>query len=278
MINTQSIILLLALVATIVLRTGDFDLSIPQLMVCSALVVAVLSRQGVPAGLAVVVAIVMGLLVGAVNGYLVVVVGVDSFVTTLGTSTALAGVAYLVSDSRVVPGVPDVFVNLARSTVLGMPLITWYAWILVIALWFIFQKTPLGRYLLFIGGNRSAAALAGLRVTPLRMGAYLTSGMLAAVVGIVYAGYLGAVDPSVGGQYMLQPLAAVFLGATAITVGRFNPLGTVVALYLLSVGITGLQLLGATTWVTNLFYGAALVIAVTAAKLAERRARTARRS
>jgi ribose transport system permease protein len=276
MVNTQSIILLLALVATIVLRTGDFDLSIPQVMIGSALIVAVLSREGVPPLAAVGVAVALGAVVGLINGYLVVVIGVDSFVTTLGTSTALGGFAYLISGSRIVPGVPDVFIDAARSTVAGLPLITWYAWILVLVLWFVYQKTPIGRYLLFIGGNRNASRLAGLRVTPIRLVAYLVSGVLAAVIGVVYAGYLGAVDPSVGGQYMLQPLAAVFLGATAITVGRFNPLGTMVALYLLTVGITGLQLMGAQTWVTNMFYGSALVIAVTAAKIAERRARRSR--
>jgi ribose transport system permease protein len=70
---------------------------------------------------------------------------------------------------------------------------------------------------------------------------------------------------------MLQPLAAAFLGTTAIVIGRFNAFGTVVALYLLIVGITGLQVLGAQTWVTNLFYGLALMIAVTASKLAGRK-------
>lgn len=271
MINSQSIILLLALVATIVLRTGGFDLSISQTMVASAALTIVLTKAEVPLLLAAVLSLLLGVLVGCINGVLVVYVGVDSFVTTLGSYSALAGFSYLVTNSGIIAGVPDALVNAVRSQLLGIPLVTWYAWALAIALWFIYQRTPLGRYLLFIGGNADAALLAGIPVQRIKFGAYVASGGLAALIGIVFLGYFGAVDPGVGAQYMLQPLAAAFLGTTAIVVGRFNALGTVVALYLLIVGITGLQVLGAQTWVTNVFYGLALMIAVTASRLAGRK-------
>jgi ribose transport system permease protein len=271
MINSQSIILLLALVATIVLRTGGFDLSISQTMVGSAALTVVLSKSGVSLAIAIPVAIVLGAAVGALNGLLVVRVGVDSFVTTLGSYSALAGFAYLVTNSSIIAGAPDELVNAVRSELLGIPLVTWYAWILAVLLWFVYQRTPLGRYMLFIGGNPDAARLSGIQVRTIKFGAYVVSGVLSAVVGIIFLGYFGAVDPGVGSQYMLQPLAAAFLGTTAIVIGRFNAFGTVVALYLLIVGITGLQVLGAQTWVTNLFYGLALMIAVTASKLAGRK-------
>lgn len=271
MINSQSIILLLALVATIVLRTGGFDLSIPQTMVASAAMTIVMVKAGLPLLAVVPLAVVLGAVVGAINGFLVVRIGVDSFVTTLGSFSALAGFSYLVTNSSIISGVPPELVNLSRSNVLGFPLVTWYAWILAIALWFVYQRTPIGRYMVFIGGNADAARLAGIRVQGIRLGAYVVSGVLAALVGIIFLGYFGALDPGVGGQYMLQPLAAAFLGTTAIVIGRFNAFGTIVALYLLTVGITGLQVLGAQTWVTNLFYGLALMVAVTASKLAGRR-------
>ena len=271
MINGQSILLLLALVATIVLRIGEFDLSIPQVMVGSAAIIAVMSQAGVPPVVAILTALALGLVVGIVNGVLVVVVGVGSFVTTLGTFTALAGFAYLITNSRVVTGVPEFFVDISRTPFLGMPSITWYAWVLVAVLWFIYQRTPLGRYMIFVGGNINAARLAGLRVRAIRIGAFVIAGFLGSVVGILFSGYLGAIDPSVGSQFMLQPIAAAFLGATAIAVGRFNAIGTIVALYTLTVGITALQVLGAQTWVSNTFYGLALIGAVTAAKLVSSR-------
>jgi ribose transport system permease protein len=268
MVNAQSLVLLLGLTATVILRLGDFDLSIAQTMVATGAIVAQLVKLGVPAPLAILAGLALGVIVGLINALLVVRIGVDSFVATLGSFTALSGLSYLITNSRIISGIPDGFVDFARSQLLGIPLITWYAWILVVVLWYVYQRTPLGRYTLFIGGNRNAARLSGVPVNRIRAGAYIVSGLLASFIGICFIGYFGAVDPSVGGQYMLQPFAAAFLGATAISVGRFNSFGTVAALYLLTVGITALQLLGAQTWVSNVFYGVALMVAVTAAKIA----------
>lgn len=270
MINAQALTLLLALTATIVLRVGDFDLSIPQTMVATAALLALLTRLGVPLPLAAAAGIGLGLAVGAVNALLVVKVGVDSFVATLGSFTALSGLAWYLTDNRVIVGVPQVLIDIARVKLIGLPLITWYAWALMAVLWYLYEMTPLGKYMLFIGGNRDAARLSGIAVQKIRLGAYLASGGLGAAIGILFMGYFGAVDPGAGGQFMLQPFAAAFLGATAVSIGRFNALGTAVALYFLTVGITGLQLLGAQTWVSNVFYGLALMAAVTAAKLAGR--------
>jgi ribose transport system permease protein len=270
MVNSQAIVLLLALTATLVLRAGDFDLSIAAVMVASAAVVAVLGQKGYSPGVVIPAALLLGIGVGAVNALLVVKVGVDSFITTLGMFTAFTGIAYAITDSRVIVGVPDIYIEFARNRLLGLPMTTWYAWILVVVLWYVYERTPLGRYLLFIGGNPDAARLAGINVERVRAGAFIVSGLLASLIGILLAGNLGAIDPSIGNQYLLAPFAAVFLGATTITVGRFNSLGTLIALYLLVVGITGLQMLGAESWVNNVFNGAALVIAVTLAKLAGR--------
>ncbi|WP_340539144.1 ABC transporter permease [Nocardioides sp. GXZ039] len=271
MVNSQAIVLLLALAATVVLRTGDFDLSIASVMVASAATVAVLSEKGAGPAVAILAALAMGVLVGMVNALLVVGVGVDSFITTLGMFTAFTGAAYAITDSRVVVGVPDLFVELSRAKLLGLPMTTWYAWILVAVLWYVYERTPLGRYLLFIGGNRDSARLAGINVGRIRTGAFVVSGLMASVIGILLVGNLGAIDPSIGNQYLLSPFAAVFLGATTITVGRFNALGTMVALYLLVVGITALQLMGAQSWVNNVFNGVALMLAVALARLAGRR-------
>jgi len=268
MINAQSLTLLLALCATVVLRVGDFDLSIPQTMVATAALVVLLTKAGLPLPFASAVGLLLGLAVGALNALLVVRVGVDSFVATLGSFTALSGIAWLLTDNRVIVGVPPVLIDLARGRLFNLPLITWYAWALMAALWYLYEMTPLGKYMLFIGGNRNAARLCGIPVQGIRVGAYIASGVLASLIGILFTGYFGAVDPGAGSQFMLQPFAAAFLGATAVSVGRFNSVGTAVALYFLTVGITGLQLFGAQTWVTNVFYGVALMVAVTAAKLA----------
>ena len=105
----------------------------------------------------------------------------------------------------------------------------------------------------------------------MRSGALITSGVISALGGVVYAGTTGAADPTSGTQLLLPAFAAVFLGATTIVPGRFNPVGSLVAVFFLVTGITGFQLLGAESYVQNLFYGGALVIAVALSQLARRR-------
>jgi ribose transport system permease protein len=99
----------------------------------------------------------------------------------------------------------------------------------------------------------------------------MTSALLSGLAGIVLVGTIGAVDPTVGQEYLLQPYAAAFLGATAIQIGRFNVVGTVAGLYLIVVGVTGLELLGASPWISEVFYGGALIIAVGLSRIAARR-------
>ena len=109
-----------------------------------------------------------------------------------------------------------------------------------------------------------------MRVDRLRFGAFIASGSISAIAGIFTAGQLGAADPSVGPNFLLPAYAAAFLGATTIKPGRFNAWGTVVALYLLVTGVTGLELLGTSSWVQEMFNGAALLIAVTFARFVAR--------
>ena len=118
------------------------------------------------------------------------------------------------------------------------------------------------------------ARLAGIRVDAIRAGSLIASATLSALGGVVLAGTLGSADPNVGGSYLLPAFAAVFLGATAISPGRFNPWGTFIAVYFLVTGVTGLNLLGLTGWVEQVFYGASLIVAVTFSHLATRRRRT----
>jgi ribose transport system permease protein len=276
MVESQAVLLILALAATVPLRAGDFDLSIAAIMTTSAAIGAKLLQDGSSLVVVLLVAVLIGLAIGLMNGFIVVKIGVDSFIVTLGTLTALTGVTYAVVNSSIVFGFDGGVLDFARTDVLGLPLAVWYGWALIALAWYVYERTPIGRYLLFVGGGRDVARLAGLRVDRIRMGAYLASGVLAAFAGVVLIGSLGAFDPSIGPSYLLQPFAAAFLGATVIYVGRFNALGTLIGLYLLTVGITGLQLAGAATWVNDLFNGLALVTAVVVARLAGgRQTRTA---
>jgi ribose transport system permease protein len=266
--------LILALGITMPLRTGDFDLSIASNMGFCAALAGTLTLHGVPVGLAIVIALAAGLGVGIINAILIVIVGINAFIATLGTMTILGGLAVAVTGGHVVSGLPDALTTLSRhDVVLGLPAGVFYGWILAAVLWYVYEYTPFGRQLLFVGGNPDAARLAGVPVRRVRMAAFILSGVFGAVGGIVLVGILGAVDPSIGPQFLLPPYAAAFLSTTAIQVGRFNVVGMLIGLYLLAVGITGLQLIGVASWISDVFNGGALVLAVGFAGLARLRHR-----
>ncbi|MET0449764.1 MAG: ABC transporter permease [Aeromicrobium sp.] len=270
MADSQSIVLMLAIIGCFLLRIGEFDLSIISTMVLAGAIVAKLTEGGTGLFVALLVAIAAGVVVGVINGLLVVRLGVDAFVTTLGINTLTSGLIYWITDSSTLLTVPDPIVSLSRDHFLGLTLVTWIGWAFVLVAWYIFDFTPLGRRMLFIGGSRDVARLAGIAVDRTRFLGFIVAGVLASIVGVLLLGQLGAADGSTTAQYLLPPFAAVFLGAATIRLNQFNALGTLFALYLLAVGVTGLQLNGAPTWVSSAFNGAALVAAVTLAKLASR--------
>ena len=271
-ISGQGTIVVLAMAVLIPLRGGDFDLSVPSVMIVTGCAVGSLTAHGWPAGAACLVAFLVGPVVGFVNGVLVVKFGIDSLISTLGMLTILEGIATLISHETLISTIPAGLSDFASHKFFGLPTPVWLGWLLALVLWYMFELTPWGRYLLFIGGNRNSAYLAGLRVDALRLVSFVISGSLGAVAGLLFAGYLGSVDPTAAGSYLLPPITAAFLGASAIKLGRFNVAGTLVAIYLLAVGITGFQLLGVSDWITDVFDGACLIGAVGFSILFRRRA------
>jgi ribose transport system permease protein len=221
---------------------------------------------------AVLAALVVGLVVGLINGALVVLLDIDSLIATLGSSTFIAGVILWISNSQTISGISDSLINIVVvDRFLGIPLEFYYGIALGLVLLYVFEFMPVGRRLLFVGRGRNVARLSGIRVARLRWGALAASGLISAFAGVLYAGTLGSADPTSSLSFLLPSFAAAFLGATTIMPGRFNPIGSIAAVYFLVTGITGLQLLGVQTFVQQLFYGGALVLAVALSQLARRR-------
>jgi len=267
-VSSQAVLMILALGLTLPLAAGEFDLSIGSMLGCAAVLTAFLSGQWHwPLALVLLVTLAVGVVAGAVNGLFVVRFGVNAFIGTLGTSTILTGVTLAVSGGQILNTVAQPLSDFIQYQIFGLPTPVYLAFALVLVLWYIYEHTPLGRYLFFVGEGREAARLVGLRVDRLRFGAFLASGAISAAAGIITAGQLGAADPSVGPSFLLPAYAAAFLGATTIKPGRFNAFGTVVALYLLVTGVTGLELLGSASWVQEMFNGGALLVAVTFARI-----------
>lgn len=273
MFSSQAVLVVLTYALLVSLTAGEYDLSAAPVLTLSAMVLAILNTQlGVPVGLAIVLALAAGGLTGVVNGILVVWVGIDSIIVSLGTGTLVSGIVLWISNSEMVSGISQTLVNwVIVPRLFGVSFGFIYALGLTVALWYVLDFTPLGLKLLFVGRGRRVARLSGLNVGRLRFGALVTCSLLAAFAGVLYAGTSGSADPASGDSFMLPAFAAAFLGSTAVRPGRFNAWGSFTAVYFLVTGITGLSLMGIQIFIQDLFYGAALIIGVTLSVLVRRR-------
>lgn len=273
--GSQAALMFLSMAFLCTVVVGEFvDLSVASILGFSATLLAVLSiNDHVNVALASLIAIAVGASAGAVNGLLVVYLGVNTIVVTLGMSTLLSGLALAISNLSPVSGLSESFGNLALTEVFGLPVSFYYGLAIAIAFAYVLGATPLGRHMRFVGANREVSRLAGVRVNEIRFGAFLVAGLLCGVGGVVIAAGLGGFDPSSSVTYLLPTVSAVFLGTAVVRPGTFNPLGTAVGVYFLATGILGLQELGLAGWISDVFYGAALILTVTLTTLLGRRIR-----
>jgi ribose transport system permease protein len=269
---TQAVIIIMSLGLTFPLAAGEFDFSFgPMVAFASSLLAVLTVNHHMPLVLACLVVIVACLFFACVTGFFVVFIGINSLITTLGLGTFITGITLWVSSSQVIAGPPHVLTTISTKLLFGLPYPVYISLGIGALVWFVYQHTALGRYIYLTGEGRAVARLSGIPVDRIRLGAYLIEAFLCAVAGILNFGRLGSADPNLGTSFLLPATAAVFLGATTIVPGRFNAWGTVLAVYTLITGVTGLELLGGAGYVEDLFNGAALVLAVAAAHLLRRR-------
>jgi ribose transport system permease protein len=262
----------LGLALVVVLVVGEFDLSVASNLGLAATIVPVLNvNHGVPVVWAALIAIAASVLVGVVNGLIVVKLGMNPIVITLGMATFLLGIALLISNSSTISGLSADFASLTNTTVMGLPLGFFYGMAVAVFAFYVLSFTPLGRHMSFVGSNPEVARLAAVPVTATRVGAYATAGLLCGLGGVILVSSLGSYDPASSGGLLLPAFSAAFLGTAIVQPGRFNPLGMVIAVYFLATGILGLQILGYTGWISYVFYGGALIVSVTASTLVRRR-------
>lgn len=271
--GSQAVLVVLALALMIPLISGDFDLSSASTLVFSAMVIAVLNaRMGMSIEFAIFVAMLAGVIIGAANAFFVLYFRIHSLIVTLGIGTFLNGLTLWISKSNTISGISMTLVEAVVITrFLGIPLAFYYGVAVALGLWYFLLYTVGGRKLLFVGRGREVARLNGIAVDRVRAGAFIGCGVLSAFAGVLYAGMSGSANPSSGLSLLLPAFAAVFLGATSVTPGRFNPIGTLLSVYFLITGITGLTMLGAESYVQSLFYGGALVVAVSLSQLVRNR-------
>lgn len=267
--GTQSVLAVLALALLPTLIAGDYDLSVGSIMGLSSMLIAILNvHYDWPIALAIAAAVAAAVCVGLANGFFIVFLGVESLIATLGSGTVVGGIILWISGSATITGVSAHLVDaVIRTRIFGVSLVFYYAIILAALIWYFLEYTMVGRRLLFVGRSQTVSRLSGINVGRVRVGALLASAVIAAIAGALWTGSTASADAVSSRTFLLPAFAAAFLGATTIVPGRFNPWGTLVAVYFLVTGITGLQLLGASSFVQDLFYGGALLCGVGVSQL-----------
>jgi ribose transport system permease protein len=282
LLSSQAITGIVTLAAMVGLIVGVFDLSVAANMSLSISLVGWLQASAhLNPALAIVITLGSGALVGCANAFIVTRIGIDAVIGTLATSSILAAITYWVANGQdIVYGISPGFTSIGNLTPLGLPITVYYLLFLGLVLWYVLEHTPVGRYLYAAGANPKAARLSGVNVVRLQWGALITSGVLSSIAGIAFTMQLGTASFDAGNSYLLPAFAGAFLGSTQIKPGRFNVPGTIVAIYLVAVGVKGLQLrFPQFAWIAELVDGVILLVAVgVAVNSARRRAKAPRTS
>ena len=259
----QAVTGMVALAVLIPLSAGLYDLSVGATSnLCGILTVVLLNNHHWAVVPAILAGVVCGMAVGAVNSFVIVKLGVNSFIATLGMSSILSAVLVIVSsNSQPLPPTSTAFNNFTQTTVAGFQIVVLYLIILGFILWWLLAHTPVGRYFYAVGGNTEAARLSGVRINRWSTVSLLISGTIAGLAGVMFSSLNG---PSLnfGPTLLLPAFAAAFLGSTQLTPGRFNVWGTLLAIYVLATGVQGLQLVSGASWLSDMFNGVALIVAV----------------
>jgi ribose transport system permease protein len=277
-LSDKSTVALLSLAEAIVIAAGQFDLSIGYVVgISHILAVGLQVRSGLSWEVATIIALLVGAAIGLTNALLVQLAQIDSFIATLGTGTIIYGISiWYTGGQQIVGPLPPEFLAINGAKFFGIPLPALYVLAVTILVWLAFEYFPVGRYLYAIGANQRAAELVGIPIDRYVTGAFVASGVIAAFAGLVLGSRLQVGQSNIGPEYLLPAFVGALLGATTIKPGRVNAWGTLIAVLVLAIGISGIQQMGASFFVEPLFNGLTLIVAVGLAGYAARRRLRAR--
>jgi ribose transport system permease protein len=270
-----SVLAIAALALIVPLVAGRFDISVGANIGMSSIIAAyTMSSLHLPLPVAVLAGVGTGAVIGLINGLLVAYLGVNAIIGTLGVSIVLQGVMNAATGGiPISSGLDEGLTRLSVSLIAGVPTLFLIMLLVALVAWFVLRQTPYGRYLQAVGSNLSAARLTGIPVNRIVFLSFVIAGALAGLAGVLQIAAQGNADAATGSiTFILPALAAAFLGATTWKPGTYNVGGTIIALYFLGMVVSGLSLLGVKPWVTDVFNGAAVIVAIViSAQLRRRR-------
>ncbi len=268
-INDFVSISIIALFLTFVVITGGIDISVGSIIGLSSVVIGILWKMaGMNIFLTIPIALLVGALCGAFNGFLVAYVGVQAMVATLGTMLLYSGFSLVImglsgsSAFEGISGMPTSFINIANGNLLGIPNPFIIFVVLIILSYILLHKTKYGRYVFLVGINKNAAKYSGINEKLISMSTYILSGISAALAGVVLTSYLGSSRPDLGAELTLSIVTAVVLGGTLITGGSGGVIGTALASVIVGILRFGLQMAGISSQYISVGVGLLLIITV----------------
>jgi len=254
---------LIALGQTLVILTGGIDLSVGSVIALKAMTgAAVVKGHPDRIWLSVGVAVLVGLVAGAINGFLVSRVNVPPFIATLGMLTTASGFAYVVGGGAPINGLPQEFGGIANTTYLGLQIPVIVMILGIIGLAVVMRRTSYGMRIYATGGNPVAAQIAGIKTGRILFSVYAISGALAGLSGIMLASRVISGPPNLGQGYELDAIAAVVIGGASLLGGRGSIWGTALGLLLIQTLNNGLDILVVPAYWQNVIKGVLIVAAV----------------
>lgn len=263
-----SLLVVIAVGATLVMSVNEFDLSIGAIASLGGVVSAKLATEGVPIVLCILIPVLVGFLVGLINGSIITHFNVLSFVTTLAMGTVIGGFTFwFTGGSTIFENIPDGFKWIGQTGIAGIPMLSIIMLVLVLVFWFLMTQMSVGRRFYAIGGNEKASKVSGIPIKKYKTFAFALCGMLAALTGALLASRLGSAHPTGGDGYFLNAYAAVFLGMTVVRSGIPNIFGTLFGAAVLGILANGLTILEIPTFLQNVITGMIIIIALIIQKL-----------
>jgi len=253
---------IIALGMTLVIISGGIDLSVGPTAALSAVLGATLMVSGVPIPLAIMATLGVGALCGVFSGLLVAYAGLQPFIVTLGGLSLFRALALIFTNGNPIFGIPMEFRTVINSTVFGVPAPIVIVIAIAAILWVVMNKTPLGEYILAVGGNEEAARVAGVPVKRTKVTVFVISGVLASLASLILIGRLGAAEPTMGNLWELDAIAAAAIGGASLMGGKGSVIGTLIGAVILGSLRNGLTLLNIQAFYQLLATGLIIIIAM----------------
>jgi len=254
--------LITALGMTLVLVSGGLDLSVGSVLAVGSIASGMALSAGIPIPLAIVIGISAGLVLGLINGLVIVRFKIPPLIMTLGMLYMARGLVLIVTEGAPIHPLPAEFQAIEQQVIFGFPNIVYISFILAIVFHFVLKNTSFGRKVYAIGGNKEAARLSGININKTYVTIYAITGALAAFTGVIQASRLGSAQPNAGAGYELTVIAAVIIGGTSTYGGVGTIWGTVVGALFMSILTNSMMLMRVSAFWQNLAIGLILVAAV----------------